>query len=238
MGFKSFIGAICACLVVVSYSVNASAIPSDYVDNVGYTTNTRLGLDWLDLSYTIDVAYNDAVSMTSLVEGGGWTYATNEQVNTMFYDFFPGWTAADLSGESSGYLDYSSGEQLGIEVPEIAVFHELFNGVDEPQDDWMLRLSLGLYRDETDTLRSLGTAYSDYDPMPCGVGPPGCPTRDYFRITGPDSTGDFEDKATVGSRYRSTFLVRDTSVVPVPATVWLFGSGLLGLIGIARRRES
>ena len=28
-----------------------------------------------------------------------------------------------------------------------------------------------------------------------------------------------------------------TSVVPVPAAVWLFGSGLFGLIGIARRRK-
>lgn len=28
----------------------------------------------------------------------------------------------------------------------------------------------------------------------------------------------------------------NTSVVPVPAAVWLFGSGLLGLIGVARRK--
>ena len=27
-------------------------------------------------------------------------------------------------------------------------------------------------------------------------------------------------------------------VVPVPAAVWLFGSGLLGLVGVARRRRS
>lgn len=30
----------------------------------------------------------------------------------------------------------------------------------------------------------------------------------------------------------------NASVIPVPAAVWLFGSGLIGLIGIARRRKS
>jgi len=30
--------------------------------------------------------------------------------------------------------------------------------------------------------------------------------------------------------------VADLSAVPVPAAVWLFGSGLIGLLGVARRR--
>ncbi|MGB5475144.1 MAG: VPLPA-CTERM sorting domain-containing protein [Gammaproteobacteria bacterium] len=30
----------------------------------------------------------------------------------------------------------------------------------------------------------------------------------------------------------------DAAVVPVPAAVWLFGSGLLGLVGIARRKQA
>jgi len=30
----------------------------------------------------------------------------------------------------------------------------------------------------------------------------------------------------------------NTSVVPVPAAVWLFGSGLLGLVGVARRKKA
>ncbi|MFC1773858.1 VPLPA-CTERM sorting domain-containing protein [Pseudomonadota bacterium] len=28
------------------------------------------------------------------------------------------------------------------------------------------------------------------------------------------------------------------SAVPVPASIWLFGSGLLGLIGIAKRKKA
>ena len=42
---------------------------------------------------------------------------------------------------------------------------------------------------------------------------------------------DADTNTRVGSA-----LVRDTSVVPVPAAVWLFGSGLLGLVGLARRK--
>lgn len=33
-------------------------------------------------------------------------------------------------------------------------------------------------------------------------------------------------------------LVVEVSAVPVPAAVWLFGSGLLGLVGVARRRKA
>ena len=33
-------------------------------------------------------------------------------------------------------------------------------------------------------------------------------------------------------------LVEPPSAVPVPAAVWLFGSGLLGLVGVARRKKA
>ena len=33
-------------------------------------------------------------------------------------------------------------------------------------------------------------------------------------------------------------LVIQTSAVPIPAAVWLFGSGLIGLIGVARRKKA
>ena len=49
-------------------------------------------------------------------------------------------------------------------------------------------------------------------------------------------TGEPANSGTLTFRTQTqTFLV-DVQVVPVPAAVWLFGSGLLGLVGIARRR--
>ena len=35
-----------------------------------------------------------------------------------------------------------------------------------------------------------------------------------------------------------TFARVESSVIPVPAAVWLFGSGLLGLVGVARRKQA
>ena len=43
---------------------------------------------------------------------------------------------------------------------------------------------------------------------------------------------------TVQTQDRDPFLTIQTSVIPVPPAVWLFGSGLLGLIGVARRKKS
>lgn len=37
--------------------------------------------------------------------------------------------------------------------------------------------------------------------------------------------------------YESYFEFEATSVVPIPAAAWLFGTGLLGLIGVARRKS-
>lgn len=41
---------------------------------------------------------------------------------------------------------------------------------------------------------------------------------------------------TVSSEIEGTALAVDVTAVPVPAALWLFGTGLIGLAGIARRR--
>lgn len=46
------------------------------------------------------------------------------------------------------------------------------------------------------------------------------------------------DGAFVGFNANFDFVTPDMSAVPVPAAVWLFGSGLLGLVGVARRKKA
>ena len=55
-------------------------------------------------------------------------------------------------------------------------------------------------------------------------------------ITGfEDTGGDFA--LTLNQSGQAFSFSSSASVVPVPAAVWLFGSGLLGLVGIARRKR-
>jgi len=44
--------------------------------------------------------------------------------------------------------------------------------------------------------------------------------------------------AGVAGAFRWIDLGAPLTTVPVPAAVWLFGSGLLGLIGVARRKKA
>ena len=47
-----------------------------------------------------------------------------------------------------------------------------------------------------------------------------------------------EDTDSTGTTYLATGYLTSVAVVPIPAAAWLFGFGLIGLIGVARRRKS
>ena len=47
---------------------------------------------------------------------------------------------------------------------------------------------------------------------------------------------NFDGQGADGSDKSGSTLAVDLAPIPVPAAVWLFGSGLIGLVGVARRR--
>jgi hypothetical protein len=63
-----------------------------------------------------------------------------------------------------------------------------------------------------------------------------------FGFTGEGDTGALSSyilgTATVSANGSLTITGNNASVVPVPAAVWLFGSGLMGLVGVSRRRKT
>ena len=55
-------------------------------------------------------------------------------------------------------------------------------------------------------------------------------THELTFTSGPDFNNEFDD-------YMFQNVTLEYSPVPIPASVWLFGSGLIGLVGFARKRK-
>ena len=48
----------------------------------------------------------------------------------------------------------------------------------------------------------------------------------------------FDGLDASGGRISGNTLAVDLAPIPVPAAAWLFGTGLIGLIGVARRKKA
>ncbi|MGB5409060.1 MAG: VPLPA-CTERM sorting domain-containing protein, partial [Thiogranum sp.] len=78
------------------------------------------------------------------------------------------------------------------------------------------------------------------DPLVTGDAPVASLT---FTVLGNAGTTEItvSDSALLGGwspALTEAYVPGSVTVVPVPAAVWLFGSGLLGLVGVARRRRA
>jgi len=180
------------------------------VDNGSFTTDSESTLDWLDLTVTNNLSMEDALAANS-----GWRYATNSEVEGLFAKLFDGFYSTNSYGASISY-DGSYADQL----TDVSQMHALFGRMEHAIYPG-LYLSLGYYIDENDMARVMGSVFG--------------PDGDYTEVYGDDFT-QFSYNTTDAGPYFGTYLVR-SSVVPVPAAIWFFSSGL-GLLAWFRRRQT
>ena len=230
------LGALCATLAVLPFS-NANAV---IIDHGSFVSDPATGLDWLDLTATAGLSYNDVSAQ--LGTGGafeGWRYATVSELSTL-------WTA--FGGNDNYYSGWST-QNDGLFETISPVMGDL--GCDWRQDPSNTTSNPNPSPDANCTT---GAGFSHWITADLATTADAAKysinegerlaavtynfyirdeslTMDYInlkQLTQPDNIADPE----FGSA-----LLR-VSAVPVPASVWLFGSGILGLTGIARRKKS
>ena len=180
------------------------------IDNGTYTTDDVSGLDWLDLSITDAQGYNSALSLNP-----GWRLATHNEVSNLYSFLFDG--VYDTSG-GYGVSSTASGGAYSDQSEDFSRAIELFGLT---SNDSVIA-SHGFYEHSDGTLRMGGVSR---------LSTAGSSTYIYF-----DYTSTYEDFREIGHSQIGVYMVR-TSVVPIPSAVWLFGSGLIGLVGFSRRKK-
>ena len=227
MVFKSIIGVACACLAVVSF--NAKAVVLNTLNGVDY--------EWLELTETTGLSRDQVDILLSDSDSAlyGYQYASR----TLMEELLLSYTSWDgLNGWHSA---------AGV-----------VQGADAMINDYGLTYTYTL--SQTSQVYTLEDTYLDYDTLSsirgiyglsgeCGSSV-SCFSSLSVVINNGTSVAVFQDEGygfdatllnpsiTDNSASHTNFgsyLVR-TAVVPIPAAIWLFGSGLIGLIGLARRK--
>ncbi len=210
--------ALTAATLTLSTNINAAIISVDWLtsgDNL-ITQDTVSGLEWLDITTTTSRSYNDISSnLGSGQEFDGWRYATKVELSG-FWDAF---------GGDNNHYDGWSTENNGLFETIAPFWGDAYCQISG------CNLGDGFLFAITAESRSENTQYRSkvYD----DITDPNKATHDYFNLNNGYSLVD-ETSSVIGHA-----LVRpiEITAIPVPAAAWLFGSGLVCLIGLARKKE-
>lgn len=209
------------------------ALPVDFIDNGSYTTDTIANLDWLDLTVTHGISRDDVLAQ--LGTGGtydGWRYATL----TEFFTLNSNWTGLDIlgiglpdefmpgnviTGTEYGYII------TGIEVPDQGV----------PGTSHGLVDLLGITLENQEIGVTLSYGYLIALGYQSGIG-----IADIHKDDNQEHIiGSLFTLNLIHASFAGSYLVRNTqiSVIPLPASIWMFASVLcgMGLIGWIRNKR-
>ena len=209
-------------LAVFSISSVANAALVSRLGGLAYYDDVA-DLTWLaDANYAYTSEYDTAL-------GGLMTWAdANSWAATLIVDGVDGWRLADTVQPDAGCDSQSVSMSFGYNCTGSEMGNLFYNVLGGSAGDSL-----------TTTHNSNYNFFSNIQPIS---------SFSYWSATGyaPDaekawgfSTDDGIQAIGDKSYYFYAWAVQsgDVSAVPVPAAVWLFGSGLLGLIGVAKRKK-
>lgn len=219
------LGAVCS-FCILSFNVNASTIFSGIsgLENI----------EWMELTATENMTRSSVESQ--LTSGGafqGWRYATRSEVETLHDGLWGGtaeeWDVSNYAGARLYFDSFGVGSSYASQNN---------NGY-----------STGGYTYWTTYFGTVGacdiaTSYSCYGHVAIEDTNFGASTNSGFfsdalgLSTGIDLVNyQISTNSEAAILNHASYLVR-TAAVPIPAAIWLFGSGLLGLVGMARRKKT
>lgn len=216
MDIKSISGTICACLAVVSFNANSALV--ERLGGLAYY-DTDADLTWLaDANYSQTsgydsdglMAWSDAKSwaMGLEVDGiSGWRLPDTLQPD-------PSCSSQSSAGVSGGF--YCTGSDMGN------LFYNVLGGVPHTK----------IFNTHNDNYYLFENIQSDIYWLAQEL--TSDPDFAYYFSTYSGSQGAYLYKSD--DFYAWAVHDGDVGAVPIPSAVWLFGSGLIGLIGIARRK--
>ena len=212
MNKSRLLGTAIACvLIIISTVTNAALFEVDWKtpgDKL-LTLDTDTGIEWLDLTETTGYSYK-AIS-SELVFGGlydGFMYANRSDVYQLIDNagILP---AEILPASSSDPAVHNAALDLMNMIGITRVQNvNSFDSAGLTSDSLILDGRSARYKVN---LRAVDDTYTD--------------------VYGTQWQYDVDGNSYVGS-----WLYRESTYVPIPPTLWLFGSGLLGLIGIIRKK--
>lgn len=227
MGIKSIIGAACTCLAVVSFSAEAALVSRlgglAYYDtdaNLTWLANANAGAGSVfDNGFTGndgDMTWDNANSWaTSLNVDGvtGWQLPMTTQPDTTCSLHFTGFDGGNnCTGSDMGKLFYTAlGNTAGFltQTGPFSNIQSVFGSFSSATSYW---------------------SATEYSPGPSQVW--------IFSMHDGGQHLSFKDSKYFAWAVHSGDVIAGAGTVPVPAAVWLFSSGLIGLVGFARQKKA
>jgi hypothetical protein len=212
-------------LFVSTFSANAALLEKDLfaLDDALLTLDTDTGLEWLDLTETVGMTYGDVLA-SGFVTHLNFQYATANELTTLYNhaggtgDYFV------PTSPSGGYNGVPIEEHYDPAMQLLSLMGCTSNVIGELCDSMEQDWNIGFYGDQVITGLQPASVVDAFNTPDSRAGK-GAIWLDFYETVPTRTRDDF-----------GSYLVR-TSVVPIPASVWLFTSGLFGLIGLARRKS-